>query len=120
MLHSRRLEFVIIKPASVWAMMLAESIKNSERSPSCLMRYGPHPSQAKCVGEQTKANLSIRRLQQLGGAARAYDEDNTTPSRQTVADLARVSPRIEQVKLSIEVGKAATGCGVLANGTRSL
>jgi hypothetical protein len=117
---SRCLHLVIIMPVALGAIALTGCVNPSERIASSLTRYGLDQGQAQCVGDRLEANLSIGQLQQHRRAARAYNEGDTTPGRLTVADLIRVSSRIEDVKVPIEVGKAAAGCGVLTGGTPGL
>ena len=90
----------------------------STRIATALTRYGLDPVQSLCVGDRLEANLSIGQLQQLGRAARAVNEGDTTPGRLTSSDLLRVSTQIDDVKVPVEVAKAAAGCGVVAQGLR--
>ena len=76
--------------------------------------YGLDADRSKCVGDRLERSLSIGQLQQLGRAARAYGKSNANSGRLTVADLVRVSSQIKDVRVPVEVGKAAASCGVLA------
>ncbi|WP_445191851.1 hypothetical protein ACT009_14935 [Sphingomonas sp. Tas61C01] len=77
--------------------------------------YGFQPAQSQCVGDRLEANLSIRQLQQLGRAARATREGDTTPGRLTVTDFIRVASQVKDPKVPLEVGKAAATCGILTD-----
>lgn len=92
---------------------VAGCVNPSEKIATSLTAYGLDGVQAQCVGERLERNLSIGQLQELGRAARAYGEGDTTPGRLTVSDLIRVASRFENAKVPLEVGKAAAGCGVL-------
>lgn len=93
---------------------MAGCVNPSEKIATGLTRYGLDQAQAQCVGDRLEANLSIGQLQQLGRAARAVNEGDSTPGRLTPSDLIRVSSQFKDVKVPIEVTKAAAGCGVLA------
>lgn len=79
-----------------------------------LREYGFDAQQSQCMGDRLEANLSMSQLQQLGRAARAADSADTTPGRVTSEDFLRAASTIDDVKVPIEVAKAASGCGVLA------
>lgn len=122
MMHNKLLGVVSSNRSSVFAGLsalpaaclgTAGCVDASERIATSLTRYGLDPNQAQCVGERLEANLSLGQLRQLGRAARAYNQGDTTPGRLTAGDLIRVSSRIEDVKVPLEVGKAAGRCGVL-------
>lgn len=103
--------------ASAGLLLLAGCVNPSEKIATGLTRYGLDRTQARCVGDRLERNLSIGQLQQLGRAARAVNEGDTTPGRLTISDFIRVSSRFENPKVPIEVGKAAAGCGVLTGST---
>ena len=91
---------------------LAACVNPSERIATSLTRYGLDAQQSQCVGERLEANLSLGQLQQLGRAARAINENDTTPGQLTPSDLIRVAGRIKDPKVPIEVAKAAANCGM--------
>jgi hypothetical protein len=90
-------------------------VNPSARIAGALEGYGFAPAQSQCVGDRLEANLSIGQLQQLGRAARATREGDTTPGRLTVSDFVRVAGQVKDPKVPIEVAKAAAGCGVVAD-----
>lgn len=92
---------------------LAACVIPSARIATSLTRYGLDARQSQCVGDRLEANLSLGQLQQLGRAARAFNDGDTTPGRLTPSDLVRVSSRVDDPKIPIEVAKAAAGCGML-------
>ena len=49
------------------------------------------------------------------GASRAARQGDTSPGRLTIGDFVRVAGQVKDPKVPIEVGKAAAGCGVLAD-----
>ena len=67
------------------------------------------------MGDRLEANLSIGQLQQLGRAAKATREGDTTPGRLTIGDFIRVAGQVKDPKVPLEVGKAAVGCGLLTD-----
>lgn len=95
------------------ALCLAGCAAPSTRIAAELGRYGLAPQQAQCVGNRLESSLSLRQLQQLGRAAHAYAANNPTPDRLAVGDLVRASGQITDLKIPIEVAKAAAGCGVV-------
>ncbi|NIJ31501.1 hypothetical protein FHT00_003481 [Sphingomonas insulae] len=101
--------------ASVASFTVAGCVDPSARIATLLEGYGFQPAQSQCFGDRLEANLSIGQLQQLGRAARAAREGDTTPGRLTVGDFIRVAGQVKDAKVPIEVGKAAAACGVLAD-----
>lgn len=95
------------------ALALAGCVNPSAKIASSLEGYGFAPDQSQCVGDRLEANLSIGQLQQLGRAARATREGDTTPGRLTVGDFVRVAGQVKDPKVPIEVAKAAAGCGIV-------
>ncbi|RXD02348.1 hypothetical protein EQZ23_17030 [Sphingomonas sp. UV9] len=63
--------------------------------------YGFQPSQSQCVGDRLEANLSLGQLQQLGRAAKASRDGDTTTDRLTVSDFIRVSGQVKDPKRAI-------------------
>jgi hypothetical protein len=96
------------------AVALAACVNPSAKIATELTRYGLDAGQSRCVGDRLEANLSVGQLQELGRAARALKEGDSTPGRLTASDLLRVAARLEDPKVPLEVAKAASGCGVLA------
>ncbi len=97
------------------AVLLGGCVNPSAKIASSLEGYGFQPDQSQCVGDRLEANLSIGQLQQLGRAARASREGDTTPGRLTVDDFIRVSAQVKDPKVPLEVAKAAAGCGIITN-----
>jgi hypothetical protein len=91
---------------------LRESVSKIATS---LEGYGFQPAQSQCVGDRLEANLSLGQLQQLGRAAKASREGDTTPGRLTASDFVRVSGQVKDPKVPLEVGKAAAACGILTD-----
>ncbi|MHC9418224.1 hypothetical protein ACYZX9_06475 [Sphingomonas citri] len=85
----------------------------SARIASSLEGYGFAPDQSTCVGEHLEKNLSLGQLQQLGRAARAAREGDTTPGRLTAGDFIRVAGQVKDPKVPLEVARAAAGCGIV-------
>lgn len=106
--HCRRIACALIV-----LLPFAGCVNPSERIATSLTASGLEAGQAQCIGDRLERNLSIGQLQELGRAARAYNEDDPSPGRLTASDLVRVASRFENAKVPIEVGKAAAGCGVL-------
>lgn len=79
-----------------------------------LVRSGVDPRQARCVGDQLAANLSIGELRQLGRAARVYQEASRMPGGLTIADLVRVAAQLDDARVPLVVGLATVACGVVA------
>lgn len=99
----------------VGALSLAACVNPSAKIATSLEGYGFQPAQSQCVGDRLEANLSIGQLQQLGRAAKASRQGDTTPGRLTVGDFVRVSGQVKDPKVPLEVGKAAAACGLLAD-----
>jgi hypothetical protein len=104
--------FVAIGIATV---SLAACVNPSAKIATSLEGYGFQPTQSRCVGDRLEANLSLGQLQQLGRAAKASREGDTTPGRLTVGDFVRVSGQVKDPKVPLEVGKAAAACGILTD-----
>ncbi len=96
-------------------LALAGCVNPSARIASSLEGYGFAPDQSQCVGDRLERNLSIGQLQQLGRAARATREGDTTPGRLTVGDFLRVAGQVKDPKVPLEVTKAAAGCGIVTS-----
>jgi len=101
--------------AGLATFAVAGCVDPSAKIATSLEGYGFQPAQSQCVGDRLEANLSIGQLQQLGRAARASREGDTTPGRLTVGDFIRVAGQVKDPKVPIEVGKAAAACGILAD-----
>ncbi|WP_258044698.1 hypothetical protein [Sphingomonas citricola] len=97
------------------ALSLAACVNPSAKIAGSLEGYGFQPTQSQCVGDRLEANLSLGQLQQLGRAARAAREGDTTPGRLTASDFVRVAGQVKDPKVALEVGKAAAGCGILTD-----
>ena len=96
-------------------LSLAACVNPSAKIATSLEGYGFQPAQSQCVGDRLEANLSIGQLQQLGRAAKASREGDTTPGRLTASDFIRVSGQVKDPKVPLEVGKAAAACGILTD-----
>jgi hypothetical protein len=99
----------------IGTMSLSACVNPSAKIATSLEGYGFQPAQSQCVGDRLEANLSLGQLQQLGRAAKASREGDTTPGRLTVGDFIRVSGQVKDPKVPLEVGKAAAACGILAD-----
>ncbi|GEM_PF-689215 len=104
--------FVAIGIATV---ALAACVNPSAKIATSLEGYGFQPTQSQCVGDRLEANLSLGQLQQLGRAAKASREGDTTPGSLTVGDFVRASGQVKDPKVPLEVGKAAAACGILTD-----
>jgi len=100
---------------ALMTLMVAGCVNPSARIASSLEGYGFAPDQSQCVGDRLEKNLSIGQLQQLGRAARATREGDTTPGRLTVGDFLRVAGQVKDPKVPVEVTKAAAGCGIVTS-----
>ncbi len=99
----------------VGTLSLAACVNPSAKIATSLEGYGFQPAQSQCVGDRLEANLSIGQLQQLGRAAKASRQGDTTPGRLTIGDFVRVSRQVKDPKVPLEVGKAAAACGLLTD-----
>lgn len=106
-----RLVGLVVAGSATFAV--AGCVDPSAKIATSLEGYGFQPAQSQCVGDRLEANLSLGQLQQLGRAARATREGDTTPGRLTVSDFVRAAGQVKDPKVAIEVGKAAAGCGIL-------
>ena len=97
------------------AASLGACVDPSAKIATSLEGYGFQPAQSQCVGNRLEANLSIGQLRQLGRAAKASRQGDTTPGRLTVSDFVRVAGQVNDPKVPLEVGKAAAACGLLAD-----
>lgn len=105
---------VRIAPAAL-ALAASACVNPSARIASSLEGYGFDAGQSQCVGDRLEANLSLGQLQQLGRAARAAREGDTTPGRLTASDFVRVAGQVKDPKVPLEVAKATAGCGLVAD-----
>lgn len=108
----RRLGLVVI---AMSGLGLTGCVNPSAKIATSLEGYGFQAAQSQCVGDRLEARLSIGQLQQLGRAARAAREGDTTPGRLTVSDFIRVAGQVKDPKVPLEVGKAAVACGILTD-----
>jgi hypothetical protein len=97
----------------VTAIGVVSCASPSSRIATGLSEYGLSEGAARCMGDRLQSRLSLGQLQQLGRAARALGQNDTTPGRLTAADLVRASGQVQDVKIPLEVTKAAAGCGAL-------
>lgn len=93
-------------------LSLAACAAPATRISTGLQRYGLDEARADCVGQRLQSDLSLGQLQQLGRAAAAYKQGDTTPGMLTIGDLLRVAGQLKDPAIALSVGKAAAGCGV--------
>ncbi len=105
----------LVAIGTVLAFATSACVNPSARIASSLEGYGFAPDQSQCVGDRLEANLSLGQLQQLGRAARATREGDTTPGRLTIEDFVRAAGQVKDPKVAIEVAKAAAGCGIVTS-----
>jgi len=91
----------------------------SHKISTSLTAYGLDAAQSRCVGDRLEQGLSLGQLEQLGRAARVYSQGDTTQRRLTVSDLLRISKQVTDIKVPIEVAKAAARCGILTSAPAS-
>ena len=97
--------------AAVVAICLSSCASPAVRISTSLQRYGVNGPQATCMGSKLQASLTLAQLRQLGRAAGELDGGSVRPL--APADFLRAAARIEDLKVPIEVAKAASGCGLL-------
>ncbi len=97
----------------IGTISLPACVNPSAKIATSLEGYGFQPTQSQCVGDRLEANLSIGQLQQLGRAAKASRDGDTTPGRLTASDFIRAAGQVKDPKVPLEVGKAAAACGIL-------
>lgn len=103
--------------AGMALLVAASALTASCASPSAriaheLGRYGLSEGPARCMGDRLQSNLSVGQLQQLGRVAQSVQQ--TRGQRLTASDLIRAGTRIDDVKIPLEVTKAAASCGALS------
>lgn len=113
--HRGFIQIAGVVVVGVTTLALAACVNPSAKIATSLEGYGFQPAQSQCVGDRLEANLSLGQLQQLGRAAKASREGDTTPGRLTVSDFIRVSGQVKDPKVPLEVGKAAAACGILSD-----
>jgi hypothetical protein len=99
---------------------LAACATPSDRITDALQAYGLAPQQARCVGDRLQSRLSIGQLQELARLARTYRENDPNPQALTPSDLIRVASGVQDVRVPLEVGKAAANCGLVPGTTLGL
>ena len=113
--HRSFTRFAGIIAIGIGTVSLTACVNPSARIATSLEGYGFQPAQSQCVGDRLEANLSLGQLQQLGRAAKASRQGDTTPGRLTASDFIRVSAQVKDPKVPLEVGKAAAACGILTD-----
>ncbi|MEG8055037.1 hypothetical protein QP185_20675 [Sphingomonas aerolata] len=113
--NRRSTQLTAIIVVGVATLSLAACVNPSAKIATSLEGYGFQPAQSQCVGDRLEANLSLGQLQQLGRAAEASRQGDTTPGRLTASDFIRVSAQVKDPKVPLEVGKAAAACGILTD-----
>ena len=99
---------------------LAACATPSDRITDALQGYGLAPQQARCVGDRLQARLSIGQLQELARLAQTYRNNDPNPQALTPSDLIRVASGVRDVRVPLEVGKAAANCGLVPGTTLGL
>ncbi len=115
MIHRPMVRVAGVLAIGIGMLSLAACVNPSAKIATSLEGYGFQPAQSQCVGDRLEANLSLGQLQQLGRAAKASRQGDTTPGRLTVSDFVRVSGQVKDPKVPFEVGKAAAACGILTD-----
>ncbi len=115
MIHRPMTRVAGVLAIGIGMLSLAACVNPSAKIATSLEGYGFQPAQSQCVGDRLEANLSLGQLQQLGRAAKASRQGDTTPGRLTVSDFVRVSGQVKDPKVPFEVGKAAAACGILTD-----
>lgn len=110
------MRFIFLAPTCV----LAACATPADRISDALQAYGLPREQARCVGDRLEQRLSYSQLQELAGLARAYRQQNPDPGRLNAADLIRVSAQVHDIRVPLEVGKAAANCGLMPSATLGL
>lgn len=113
MRESQRRLITVAALMAVTASILVSCASPSTRIANGLSEFGLSDGPARCMGDRLQSRLSLGQLQQLGRAAQAFRQNDTTPGRLTASDLIRASTQVKDVKIPIEVTKAAAGCGAL-------
>ena len=98
---------------SLIAVSLSGCASPSTRIATSLQRYGIDRAQATCMGTRLQSSLSLGQLRQLGRAAGELEGASGRPLRPD--DLFRAAARIDDLKVPVEVAKAAGSCGLLAS-----
>ncbi|KQN28442.1 hypothetical protein ASF00_11425 [Sphingomonas sp. Leaf34] len=94
-------------------LSLRACANSSAKIATLLGGYAFQPAQSQCVGDRLEANLSLGELQQLGRAAKAWRQGDTSPIWLTISDFIRVSGQVKDPKVLFEVGKAAVAPAIL-------
>ena len=115
MAQHRSLSRIGLVGVGIATVSLAACVNPSAKIATSLEGYGFQPAQSQCVGDRLEANLSLRQLQQLGRAAKASREGDTTPGRLTASDFVRVSGQVKDPKVPLEVGNAAAAFSILTD-----
>ena len=106
---------LVVTCAVMGGLTAAGCASPSTRIATSLEGYGFQPAQSQCVGDRLQSHLSLSQLMQLGRAAKATREGDTTPGRLTVSDFIRAAGQVKDPKVPLEVGKATVGCGLLTD-----
>ena len=93
------------------AVLLASCASPSTRIATGLGGYGLIEGSARCMGDRLQSRLSLGQLRQLGRAAQALSQSQA--GRLTASDLIRAGAQVNDVKIPLEVTKAAASCGAL-------
>ena len=93
------------------AVLLASCASPSTRIATGLGGYGLSEGSARCMGDRLQSRLSLGQLRQLGRAAQSLSEAQA--GRLTASDLIRAGAQVNDVKIPLEVTKAAASCGAL-------
>jgi hypothetical protein len=96
--------------AAFCALLVGACATPSDRISTELVRAGLDRQRADCVGRSLERDLSLGQLRQLGAAARAYRDNDSTPDRLTGSDLLRVSAQVHDPAVPVAVARAAAMC----------
>lgn len=77
-----------------------------------LTRYGLDAAQSECVTGRVGDTLNPWQLRQLQKAASGVTRGYTDPARLQMSDLLWVSRHVDDPKVALELGSAATACGL--------
>ena len=105
----------LLLSASLVATALTGCASHAVRISTSLQRYGVDSAKATCTGARLERALTLSQLRQLGRAAGEVDLAPSQPLRPD--DFFRAAARIDDLKVPVEVAKAAASCGLLASGS---
>ena len=95
------------------SLAVASCASPSDRIASGLGSYGLSEGPARCMGDRLQSRLKLGQLQQLGRAAETFRKNQAPGGRLGASDLIRAGSQVNDVKVPLEVTKAAVACGAL-------